>query len=136
MTFSRPTLKHALCIFAISFLLIGCTTTRTESFAPEFAVDNATIATQLQSMVSCEHINLNGVKTTVNDKDISYKLVVELLNPKDAGDRNELSKKIAAQLRQDLKDPGFFNSYKVCFTKKALGATASEYFEMPKDDLK
>ena len=136
MPFSNPAITKGLYFLAISFLLFSCTTYRTEPKAPAFTKDTAAITSELQDMVACEKITINGIQTTTNNNAVTSQLIISFVNAKNDNKKlNETGKTIAAQLKQYLQDPNEFDSYKVAFVKKKGLASFSEDYTYSKNDL-
>ena len=133
---SRSAFRQSILVCTILLLLFSCNYSTTMPKEPSFSKDNATVAGELRNIVSSEHINISGSKITTNGSSTSSQLIVEFINYADTkDDQNELSKKVAAQLKQDLKDPNEFDSYKVCFVKKTAMTSVYKSFVIPKAEL-
>lgn len=108
--------------WAIIFASIAsCTMTTTKTKAPVFSIETEQLQKDLNQLVSCENINLDGKEVSTNGK-INSELEVDIVNGKDIPSDDDqmisLGKLIASDLKKSLKDPNQYNTYKVLFIKK------------------
>ena len=136
MSMSIAIAKKAFCACVFSILLSGCNFSTTQPKDPQFTKDKATISGELRNMVTCGPINMYGYTIITNGKAVNTQLSIEFINPTNADDnQNELGKKIATQLRQDLKDTNEYSSYKITFIKKTSFTTITRSYIYTKDKL-
>ena len=83
-----------------------------------FGITNEQLQKELNQLVSCENINLDGKETKTNGV-INSELEIDIVNGKDipADDDQMISlgKLIASDLKRSLKDQTQYNTYKVLF---------------------
>ncbi len=78
-------------------------------------------------------INLHELKKITSNKKVNSELTVNLINPQalpnDTVERNRIGKQIFILLKQLLKNPNEFDSYKVLFVNRAIdgAVTKSNY---------
>jgi len=132
--------KAILLLFA--FLISGCTFTTHTIKHPQFKIDLDEMAKNLQALLSFEHVNVDGMETTTNGKS-SSELEADILNAttvsSDDSTLSILRKNIAKQLKEALKDPNAFNTYKILFVTKetdgAITKTSSKGNVFKSEDL-
>jgi hypothetical protein len=114
-------IKTLSLIFLATILIVGCTFTTTTIKNPTFSASTDSIQADLNKLVTCENINLEGKEFTSNGKK-SSELEIDITNGKDIpADENqmiELGKKIANVVKGALQDKNEFDSYKVLFVSK------------------
>ena len=106
-------------VLAISvFMLPGCTVTTTREKKPEFKVGNDTLQHNLNTLLTFEHANVNGIEKKTNGK-TETNLEIDIINganiPSDDVQLKALGKTIALQLKQELKNPNEYGTYEVFF---------------------
>jgi hypothetical protein len=110
-------------LFRMTWLLLiaalaSCKYTVTKRKSPQLAVDDQTLSATIINLVKCEHINLNGTETTTNGHSTS-ELLVEIVNginvPQAQNEQDSLNKKIAIEIKHDLKNGDQYDTYKVLF---------------------
>lgn len=118
-------------------LLLSChiNNSVTERMDVTFSKDQPAMSAELRGLVNCERINVSGTKTTTNQTKVTKRPIIEFVNYTNQDDLNDLSKKVAAQLKQDLVNPNDFDEYKVGFVKKSEHMSTSKYFVITKDKL-
>jgi hypothetical protein len=102
-------------------LLLGCTTTITKTKPPVFALATDSIAADLNALISCEHINIDGKDIVTNGADSSV-LVVEIINGKNVpGNQNDMARLahyIASAVKGALRDKDEYSSVAVLFVRR------------------
>jgi hypothetical protein len=120
MTFASPKSPLNICLACI-ILLASCTFTTARTKDAVFNGDQAKVAKDLDSIVTCEHVNLNGREITINKK-ADTELEISIINgqkiPADDAGMKALGKLIATAIKNDLKDPKEYNTYKVLFIRQ------------------
>jgi len=117
-------ISNAILLSAI--FLTGCTFTTTTTKQPVFNEDTNTIQAELNKIVSCENINLNGKEMSTNGKKHS-ELEIDIINaqnvPSDEDRMTALEKSIGVEIKKSLKDQNEYDTYQVLFiTEHASGA--------------
>ena len=114
-------ITSCLAILLTATCIASCTMTTTTAKNPVFSVTNEQLQKELNQLVSCENINLDGKETKTNGV-INSELEIDIVNGKDipADDDQMISlgKLIASDLKRSLKDQTQYNTYKVLFVKK------------------
>jgi hypothetical protein len=132
MTTLNPYRIKIIRFFLCVLFAAACTFTTTRTKDPDFKVDLNIVQDSLKTLVTCEHINLNGTEMKTDGK-ISSDLEIKIINgihiPGDDAKLKDLGKAIASQLKRELKNKNDFTTYKVLFvTKQTDGAvTKSSY---------
>ena len=105
-------------ILLSSFFITSCTFTTTRTKTPEFKMSVDSIGSKVNSLVTCEHITLNGAEKTTNGK-TSAEMEIDIINgkniPSDDDRLKTLGKLIVSRLRTELKNPNEYNTFKVLF---------------------
>jgi hypothetical protein len=109
----------SLIIFVIMFESCTVTTTRVKS--PTFNKPTDSIQVELNRLVNCEGINLDGKEISVNKK-INSELEIDITNgkniPADENQMIDLGKQIAMVIKNALQDKNEYDTYKVLFVTK------------------
>jgi hypothetical protein len=112
-------MKTTICIF-LMVLAFGCTTITTTTKSPEFK-DMPALEKRLSDFVVAEKISLDGKEITENKKTIS-KLEVNITNCKNIPEDDDLKKALTRLLAQEvmnaLKDASAFDNYEVKFIQE------------------
>jgi hypothetical protein len=111
--------------FIAATLIASCTMTSTKTKNPTFGKSTASLEADLNKIVSCEGINLQGKEITTNGK-ITSEVEIDITNgrniPTDENQMNDLGKQIAVVISA-LQDKNEYGTYKVLFiTKKSAGS--------------
>ncbi|MEO8711102.1 MAG: hypothetical protein ABI405_03210 [Parafilimonas sp.] len=127
MTFSKI-IKIVGLVLLVTLIIVSCTMTATKTKNPLFSKSTDSLQVDLNKIVSCEGINLDGKEITSNEK-VSSELEIDITNgqniPTDENQMNDLGKQIAVIVKQALQDKSEYNSYKVLFvTKKEVAGVA------------
>ena len=105
-------------ILLLAFFITSCTFTTTRTKPPEFKLSVDSIEGKIDSLVTCEHITLNGAEKITNGKS-SSEMEIDIINgknmPSDDDRLKTLGKLIVSRLRTELKNPNDYNTYKVLF---------------------
>lgn len=113
--------KRFLATISAVVFIASCTMTTTRAKPPLFSIPTEQVQRDLNQLVSCENVNLDGMEVTTDGKTDS-ELEIDIINGKDipADDDQMISlgKSIASDLKRSLKDQNQYNSYKVLFVKK------------------
>jgi hypothetical protein len=108
-------------IVLIALLIVSCTTTTTKTKNPIFNRSTDSLQVDLNKLVSCEGINLDGKEITTNGK-LSSELEIDITNgrniPTNENQMNYLGKQIAILIKNALQDKNEYNTYKVLFIEK------------------
>jgi hypothetical protein len=124
MTFTTLT-KTFTSVTLATLLIIGCTTTTTKTKNPTFSKSTDSLQVDLNKLVSCEGINLDGKEITNNGK-ITTELEIDITNgqniPADENQMNALGKQIASEIKEALQDKAVYQTYKVLFITKTESA--------------
>ena len=103
------------------------TTTKTKP--PVFGIPTEQLQKDLNQLVSCEDVNLDGKEVKTNGK-IDSELEIDIVNgqniPADDDQMISLGKSIASELKKSLKDQNQYNNYKVLFVKKQTDGGVSQ----------
>jgi hypothetical protein len=112
----------------VAFLIVSCTFTTTRQKRPQFRSGIDTVGHSIDSIVSCQHINMNGVEKSTNGKVVS-ELEVDIVNgtniPKDDTQIKALGRTIAARVKSELKVDQDFTAYKVLFVTQSTNGTVT-----------
>lgn len=125
MTFSKMTKLTSL-ILLMAFIIVSCTMTTTKTKTPLFNKSTDSLQVDLNKLVSCNGINIDGKEITINGK-VSSELEIDINNgqniPSDENQKKNIEKQIAVIVKQALQDKSEYNTYKILFvTKKGNGA--------------
>lgn len=117
----------------IIFSIVSCSMTSTKTKNPVFSKSTDSLQADLNKIVSCEGINLDGKEISNNGR-LSSELEIDITNrqntPTSESQMNELERQIAVVVKQALKDKDEYNSYKVLFvTKKEDGGITQRTWE-------
>jgi hypothetical protein len=117
------------CSLLFAAALTACTTTIKKRKDPVFAVPTDSLVAGLNSIVTCQHFNLDGEDISVNGKD-SSELEIDVINGKDIPNDNDsmkvLGQPIAALLKNALKDKGEYDRFSVYFVKVDSGSVVTK----------
>jgi hypothetical protein len=123
------TFKKLMAILITAAIIAGCTMTTTKTKAPVFSITTEQLQKDLNKLVSCENVNLDGKETNTNGQ-ISSELEVDIINgkgiPADDDQMISLGRSIASDLKKSLKDPNQYSSYKVLFVKKQTDGSMTQ----------
>lgn len=99
-------------------VFISCTTTTTRTKEPVFNKSTDSIENELNALVACKGINLNGKETTDNGN-VTSELEIQITNgqniPTDDTQMIDLGKKIAIVIKKGLKNSSEFQTFRVLF---------------------
>jgi hypothetical protein len=107
----------ASCFIFWLCIITGCVFTSNSVKDPVFAIDTKILQANINSLVTSQEVNLNGVESKTGDK-TSSTLVVKVINAQNVpldDQLKDLGKKIAIQIKQALKDPKEYDTYQVYF---------------------
>lgn len=114
--------KALVACCSIALFAIACTITTTKTKNPTFSVTTDSLQLELNKIVSCESIAINGTEITRNKK-TSYELEIGILNgndiPSDQNEMIELGKQIAKTIKNGLQNKNEFDIYKVLFISRS-----------------
>ncbi|MGC4037281.1 MAG: hypothetical protein QM764_15080 [Chitinophagaceae bacterium] len=118
-------IKNITLCFIATALFASCTMTTTKSKTPTFNKPTDSLQIELNKVVSCEGINLDGKEITRNGKTNS-ELEIDVTNgqniPSDENQMSNLGRQVAIIIKASLQDKSEYDSYKVLFiTKKESG---------------
>jgi len=106
-------------------LIVSCTTTTTKTKNPVFSKPTNSLQVDLNKLVSCEGINLDGKEINTDGK-INTELEIDITNgqniPTDENQMNDLGKHIAVEIKEALQDKAEYQTYKVLFITKTESA--------------
>ena len=124
MTLIKMTKTLSL-VSLVTLHIIGCTMTTTKTKNPVFSKSTENLQVDLNKLVSCEDVNLNGKEITTNGK-INTELEIDITNgknlPTDENQMDALGKQIAAEIKETLQDKTEYQTYKVLFITKTESA--------------
>lgn len=124
MTFTKIPKVLSL-ITAITLLIVSCTTTTTKTKNPVFSKPPNSLQADLNKLVSCEGINLDGKEINTDGK-INTELEIDITNgqniPSDENQMNDLGRRIAVEIKEALQDKAEYQTYKVLFITKTESA--------------
>jgi cell division protein ZapA (FtsZ GTPase activity inhibitor) len=128
MMYTKFNFAKITILIILSPYLGSCTYTTKKVKNPEFKIALAEVASNLKTLVSFEHVNINGTEISTNGK-ISSKLAVQILNgvniPTDNVELKAFLRPIAHQFKQELKNQNDFNTFEIVFVTKSVdGAMA------------
>lgn len=123
-------ITKTICLGLLMMLMIvGCTMTTTNTKNPIFSKSTDSLQSELNKIVSCEGINLDGKEITTNGK-VSSEIEIDITNgqnvPTDENQMNELGKQIAVIVKDALQDKNEYNTYKVLFITKKEDAGVTQ----------
>jgi hypothetical protein len=111
-------MKYFIIFFFLLQFLTSCTTTTTRTKEPVFNTSTISLENELNALVSCKGINLNGKETTENGN-VTSELEIHITNgqniPTDDAQMIDLGKKIAIVIKKGLKDSSEFQTFRVLF---------------------
>jgi len=111
------------------FLFAACTTTVTRTKNPVFDIPMDSLARQIKTLITFQHVNLDGRSITTNGKDSSV-LEVDIINGRDipTGDaqKKDLGRSIAVGIRNALKDKNEYKALLVLFVKVDSGSAVTK----------
>ena len=131
--FPKAFIKCTMLVCAI--FLVNCTFTTTRTKNPVFKITTDQLQRDLNHLVSCENMDVDGREISTNGKTKS-ELEIDIVNGRDIpGNQNEmisLGKSIASDLKKSLKDQGEYGTYKVRFVTKETndGITRTNWNEI------
>jgi hypothetical protein len=115
------TKTSAFTVIITTMLVAGCTITTTKTKNPAFSKSTDALQSELNKLVSCENINLDGKEITTNGKS-SSELEIDITNgqniPADENQMNDLGRQIAIIIKSSLQDKNEYDTYKVLFVVK------------------
>lgn len=115
-------------VILATIIFVGCTTITTKTKNPVFTKSTDSLQVDLNKLVSCHEINLDGKEIT-NNKKISNELEIDITNgqniPTDENQMNALGKQIAAEIKKGLQDKTEYQTYKVLFITKTESASVT-----------
>lgn len=122
----KPLKMSFLFYTIVAMLITSCTVTTTKIKDPVFSESMDSIQTNLNKLITCQNINLNGKEITTNGK-TRAELEIDVNNGQNvpAGEiqMDALGKSIAQNIKKALKDQNEYNQYTVLFvTKENSGA--------------
>ncbi len=124
MTLTKMT-KALSFVTLATLIVVGCTTTTTKTKNPVFSISTDSLQVDLNKLVSCQGINLDGKEITTNGK-ITTELEIDITNgqniPADENQMNALGKQIATEIKEALQDKTEYQTYKVLFITKTESA--------------
>jgi len=125
MTFTTITKILTLVTLVVSVFIIGCTTTTTKTKNPTFSKSTDSLQVDLNKLVSCQGINLDGKEITTNGK-ATTELEIDITNgqniPADENQMTSLGKQIASEIKEALQDKAQYQTYKVLFITRTENA--------------
>ena len=128
MAFSKMT-KIVSLVLLVSLIIVSCTMTSSKTKNPLFTQSTDNLQMDLNKIVSCEGINLDGKEISTNGK-VSSELEIDVTNgqniPTDENQMNDLGKQIALVVKQALQDKSEYNTYKVLFVTKREDAGVTQ----------
>lgn len=119
-------------IVVVTLLNVSCIRTLTNIKNPMFSKTIDSLQLDLNKLVTCETINLNGKETDTDGK-ITSELTVNIINghdiPDDEHQMNSLAKQIAMVLKESLQKGVDFQTYNVLFVtkKESAGVTRNSW---------
>jgi hypothetical protein len=109
----------ALCVTLLTFTF-SCTTTIRKLKPPGYAIAPDSLQAQINRIVACQTIRLEGVETITNGKS-SSELEIDIINgngvPEDTTRMKALGHDIAADVRKALQESDEYDTYRVLFVK-------------------
>lgn len=111
-------MKYYILFSLMLQVFISCTTTTTRTKEPVFNKSTDSIENELNALVACKGINLNGKETTDNGN-VTSELEIQITNgqniPTDDTQMIDLGKKIAIVIKKGLKNSSEFQTFRVLF---------------------
>ncbi len=109
----------------VTLLIAGCTMTTTKTKPPVFNKSTDSLLVNLNKIVSCQHIGINGEEITTNGVP-SSEFDIDITNgqniPEGDSEMTVLAKQIAIEFKNALQNKKEYQNYKVLFvTKKEKG---------------
>jgi len=118
-------MKNCIIFSLLFYVLSSCTTTTTRTKEPVFDISTTSIENEINTLVSCKGINLNGKETTENGN-ISSELEIHIINGQNipTGDTQmiDLGRKIAIVFKKALKNTLDYQTYRVLFITETENA--------------
>jgi hypothetical protein len=134
----------ALSILLSIYLISGmsCHFTSTVSKVPSFSIRIDSLSQRLDSLVTCQHINIKGTQNTT-DGQTTEEIEVDLTNPTlpsfDEDNLRSIAKRVSTEVRRDLANPNEYSIFKVFFVdqseKKGVNVKTSTGFTFKKEEL-
>jgi|SRR5580658_9795510 hypothetical protein len=119
MTPGRKTAGPALCAALLTFVF-SCTTTIRKFKPPGYAIAPDSLQAQINRIVSCQTIHLDGAEIITNGKS-SSELEIDIINgngvPGDSSQMKTLGHAIAADVKKALQESDEYDTYRVLFVK-------------------
>jgi hypothetical protein len=123
MTPGRKLIGPALCVVLLTFAF-GCTTTIRKPKPPGYAIAPDSLQAQINRIVSCQTIHLDGAEIITNGKS-SSELEIDIVNgnsvPEDTSRMKALGHAIAADVKKALQESDEYDTYRVLFVKVETG---------------
>lgn len=116
-------------VLLMPLIIASCTLTTTKTKDPLFSKSTDSLQVDLNKIVSCEAINLDGEEISTNGT-ASTELEIDITNgrniPSGENQMKDLEKQIAVKVKQALRDRNEYNTYKVLFVTKKENAGITE----------
>jgi hypothetical protein len=123
MTPDHKLIGLALCVITLTFVS-GCTTIIRKSKPPGYAIAPDSLQAQIDRIVSCQTIRLEGAEIVTNGKSTS-ELEIDIVNgnnvPEDTSRMKALGHAIAADVKKALQESDEYETYRVLFVKVDAG---------------
>jgi hypothetical protein len=118
MPLTKMLRKPAACLLLFPFF--ACHTTLTKVKTPEFTLPLDSLLLEMNEIVVCEHVNMDGREVMANGK-VNTELEIDIINGKninlDNGPMKNLAHKIAFEIKEALKNTNEYENYTVLFVK-------------------
>jgi hypothetical protein len=111
--------EGAVARLLLLLLLVSCTTTITKVKQPVFRSPTDSLGGDLNKLVSCQHININGKDIVTNGVD-STVLEIDIINGQNIPEDNSmipLADSIASTVKHALQNQSEYAHYAVLFVK-------------------
>jgi hypothetical protein len=124
--FPEPNMRKNRFVSIVSYMvllafLFSCTFTTTKHKDPTFTTSLDSITNDITSLVVCENISLDGTEVITNGHS-SGNLSIQLINsrnlPTDSSEITSIEKRIAKEIKDNLKDKNEYDTYSVYFISK------------------
>ncbi len=117
MALSTKTKTFSFLLFSL-LIIESCTLTTTKQKAPVFSESDDSLQSELNQLVTCQNLNVDGKEITTEGKTSSV-LEIDVVNgrgiPAKEDQMAALGKRIAAKIKEALQDKNEYNAYKVLF---------------------
>ncbi|MGN6600803.1 MAG: hypothetical protein ACTHK8_00040 [Ginsengibacter sp.] len=117
MALSPKTKTFTFLLFSL-LVIESCTLTTTKQKMPVFSESGDSLRTELNQLVVCEDLNVDGKQVTTDGKTSSV-LEIDVVNgrgiPANEDQMAALGKRIAVKIKEALQDKNEYNTYKVLF---------------------